>query len=135
MAHSLDALGDLDKTVVAYLHLQDGHPVRMFGHPGPRTCRMFFNNGEHEVEYSASCRRHFRNIPGAVLAASNDEAAVVSALGEGAGAEMDDIAILTAVTAVLTASVADVVSSSAVFSVDESCCFPYFSRHGYCFGF
>ena len=44
----------------------------------------------------------------------------MSALGEGAGAVMDDIAIFIALTAVLPAAVVDAVSSSAVVSVDES---------------
>ena len=76
-------------------------------------------NGKHEFDFAASCTAHWKWSPAGVFVASNDEAVGASALGEGAGAEVDDIAILTAVT-VLTASVADDVSSSAVASVEDS---------------
>ena len=79
-----------------------------------------FKNGKHDLEFVASCPVHWKWSPEGVFVASNDEAVGASALGEGAGAEVDDIAILTAVTVVLTASVADDVSSSAVASVEDS---------------
>ena len=125
MAHRLDTLADLDKTEVAFLHFQDGHPVRLLDRPPPAsgpccTCRFVFKNGKHEFDFAASCTAHWKWSPAGVFVASNDEAVGASALGEGAGAEVDDIAILTALTAVLTASVADVVSSSAVASVEDS---------------
>ena len=125
MAHRLDTLADLDKTEVAFLHFQDGHPVRLLDRPPPAsgpccTCRFVFKNGKHEFDFAASCTAHWKWSPAGVFVASNDEAVGASALGEGAGAEVDDIAILTALTAVLTASVADDVSSSAVASVEDS---------------
>ena len=79
-----------------------------------------FKNGKHGSEFVASCPVHWIWSPEGVFVASNDEAVGASALGERAGAEGGDIAILTALTAVLTASVADAVSSSAVASVEDS---------------
>ncbi len=125
MAHRLDALADLEKTNAAYLHFQDGHPVRVFDQPPPGsflcTWRFVFKNGKHDFDYDRCCKSHFPGRPFSTLPPSHpDDVYRASVLGKRAGSEEDDIAILTALTAVLTASVADAVSSSAVASVEDS---------------
>ena len=125
MAHRLDALADLEKANAAYLHFQDGHPVRVFDQPPPGrflcTWRFVFENGKHDFDYDRCCRQHFPGRLFSTLPPSHpDDVYRASVSAKRAISEEHDIAILTALTAVLTASVADAVSSSAVASVEDS---------------